>query len=169
MTQSPLPIPTRLDLTIQSDPSAIAPVRKGVEALAASAGMDDRAVGEVGLCVNEALANVIRHAYGGAHDRPIVVRAHCKDGALVVTMRDWGNGVNPASLPPKRYEVLEPGGLGLICLRKMMTRVEYVPQADGGMLLVMTKALREPGGACCGGGGGPAGDATARKTECGHE
>ena len=33
------------------------------------------AVGDVGLCVNEALANVMRHAYGGATDRPIVIRA----------------------------------------------------------------------------------------------
>jgi serine/threonine-protein kinase RsbW len=172
VTQSPLPITTRLDLRIASDPSAIAPVRKAVEALATSAGMDDRGVGEVGLCVNEALANVIRHAYAGANDRAIVVGAYCKDDALVVTIRDWGNGVNPASLPPKRYEALEPGGLGMICLRRMMTRVDYKPQADG-MLLVMTKDLREPGGggtACC---GAPAGGARKRdgatKTECGHE
>jgi serine/threonine-protein kinase RsbW len=167
VTHSTHPIPTRLDVTITSDPSAIAPVRKAVEALAASAGMDDRGVGEVGLCVNEALANVIRHAYGGANNRPIVVAAYCKDDALVVTMRDWGSGVNPASLPPRRREALEPGGLGLICLRRMMTRVEYVPQADG-MLLVMSKDLRESGGgggACCGGGNGDG----VTKTECGHE
>ena len=143
VTQSSLPIPARLDVRIASDPSAIAAVRKAVEALATAAGMDERGVGEVGLCVNEALANVIRHAYAGAHDRPIVVGAYSKDDALVVTIRDWGNGVNPATLPPKPYEALEPGGLGLICMQRMLTRAEYVPQPDG-MLLVLAKNLRAP-------------------------
>src|SRR5436190_8017241 len=127
-------------MTIKSEPAAIAPVRRAVEALGTSLGLDDRAVGDVGLCVNEALANVMRHAYGGAKDRPIVVAAYCQDNALVVTIRDWGNGVNPATLPPKPYEALEPGGLGLICMQRMLTRAEYVPQPDG-MLLVLAKNL----------------------------
>jgi serine/threonine-protein kinase RsbW len=133
-----------VDVTITSDPANIAEVRRQVEQVAASYGLGEQAVAEVGLCVNEALANVIRHAYGGAKDRPILVRAHCRDRALVVTIRDWGNGVNPATLPPRPFDPLEPGGLGLICLRRMMSDVTYVPQGDGGMLLVMTKAKQYP-------------------------
>jgi anti-sigma regulatory factor (Ser/Thr protein kinase) len=140
MTQPSPSTSDRVELTIKSVPAAIAPVRRAVEALGTALGMDDRAVGDVGLCVNEALANVIRHAYGGAKDRPIAVAAYCKDNALVVTIRDWGNGVNPATLPPKPYEALEPGGLGLICMQRMLTRAEYVPQPDG-MLLVLAKNL----------------------------
>src|SRR5258706_2146896 len=146
--------PPRVDLTIQSDPANIAAVRKAVEGVASSAGLKEQAVAEVGLCVNEALANVIRHAYDGAKDRPIVIRAHCQDRALVVTIRDWGNGVNPATLPDKPFDPLEPGGLGLVCLRRMMSQVTYVPQGDG-MLLVMTKEQ-------------PSAD-TARRSERGHE
>jgi anti-sigma regulatory factor (Ser/Thr protein kinase) len=83
---------------------------------------------------------------------PIVVTAQCQGDTVVVTIRDWGNGVNPASLPAKPYDPTEPGGLGLICLNKMLTEVTYVPQADG-MLLIMKKR-REPGGGASGGGGG---------------
>jgi anti-sigma regulatory factor (Ser/Thr protein kinase) len=147
-----------VDVTIASDPANIAAVRHAVEELATEIGLDEREVGDVGLCVNEALANVIRHAYGGAADRPVDVRAWCEDGALAVTIRDWGNGVNPESLPPKPYDPCEPGGLGLICLKRMMTTASFVPQPDG-MLLVMTKAhgqpdTRRPGGGdkcdpCC--------------------
>jgi len=138
-----------VDVTIPSDPSAIAAVRRAVEDLGVAIGLNECAVGDVGLCVNEALANVMRHAYGGAKDRPIIVTAHCQDGELVVTIRDWGNGVNPATLPPRPYEVLEPGGLGLICMDRMMSHVTYVPQADG-MLLIMKKRLPRPdvGGEC---------------------
>jgi anti-sigma regulatory factor (Ser/Thr protein kinase) len=132
-----------VDVTIPSDPSAIAAVRRSIEDLGLAIGLDERAVGDVGLCVNEALANVMRHAYGGANDRPIVVRAWCENDALMVTIRDWGNGVNPASLPPKPYDPCEPGGLGLICLQRMMSEVSYVPQGDG-MLLVMSKRKATP-------------------------
>ena len=148
------PTSPRVDLTIQSDPANIAAVRKAVEGVASSAGLGEQAVAEVGLCVNEALANVIRHAYDGAKDRPIAIRAHCQDRALVVTIRDWGNGVNPATLPAKPFDPLEPGGLGLVCLRRMMSQVTYVPQGDG-MLLVMTKEQ-------------PSAD-TGRRSERGHE
>jgi anti-sigma regulatory factor (Ser/Thr protein kinase) len=137
-----------VDVTIPSDPSAIAAVRRAVEDLGVEIGLDECAVGDVGLCVNEAMANVMRHAYGGASDRPIVVRAWCEDEALVVTIRDWGNGVNPASLPPKPYDPCEPGGLGLICLQRMLSTVSYVPQADG-MLLVMTKRKQDKQSECC--------------------
>jgi serine/threonine-protein kinase RsbW len=134
-----------MNVTIPSDPGRIAEVRKTVEQVATASGLGEQAVAEVGLCVNEALANVIRHAYRGVKDRPILVCAYCQDQMLVVTIRDWGNGVNPATLPPKPFDPLEPGGLGLICLRRMMNEVTYVPQGDGGgMLLVMKKAIQQP-------------------------
>lgn len=157
-TSSP---PPRVELTIPSDPAAIAPARRAVEELGAALGMSDRAVGDVGLCVNEALANVIRHAYQNVRGRPIAVAADCRDGALVVTIRDWGNGVDPSTLPPRPYDALEPGGLGLICLRRMMTRVEYVPQADG-MLLVMTRNVKDDLS-------NPAGCGGVDQSESGHE
>jgi anti-sigma regulatory factor (Ser/Thr protein kinase) len=93
--------------------------------------------------VNEALANIMRHAYGGAKDRPIQINADPVDGSggnhIRIAIRDWGNGVNPASLPEKQYDPLTPGGLGLICMRKMMDETVYTPQPDGGMLVTMTK------------------------------
>src|SRR3954453_3093962 len=72
-TPPPAPAPIRLELT--SEPSAIAEVRRAVEAFAAAAGLRPVAPGELGLSVNEAVANVIRHAYGGKAGRPIVVTA----------------------------------------------------------------------------------------------
>jgi anti-sigma regulatory factor (Ser/Thr protein kinase) len=95
--------------------------------------------------VNEALANVIRHAYEGADGKPIrVLVEYCaaeKDGPgeLRVTIRDWGNGVNPVELPAKPQDPLRPGGLGLVCLGKLMDDVAFAPQPDGGMLLTMVK------------------------------
>jgi serine/threonine-protein kinase RsbW len=123
----------RLDLRVQSDPANLAAVRKAVEALAAENGFDADAVSQVGLCVNEAMANIIRHAYEGRTDRPMHLKAWIdpKGKELVVTIRDWGNGVDPSTVPCRPYDPLEPGGVGLICLGQWMDEIQYTPQKDG--------------------------------------
>ena len=57
---------------------------------------------------------------------------------MIVTIRDWGNGVNPDDLPPRPPNPLRPGGLGLVCLDKMLDEKRFEPQPDG-MLLTMTR------------------------------
>ena len=47
-----------LRLKITSDPATLASTRRAVEMFAAQCGFDETARGEIGLVVNEALANV---------------------------------------------------------------------------------------------------------------
>ena len=139
-------------LNVSSDPANLAPVRRACEAFCRGQGLDEAACADVGLCVNEAMANVTRHAYGGATDRPVSVTAEALDagGAPVtdenpaaarsvrVTLRDWGSGVNPLTVPERERDPLSPGGLGLICLRQLTDAVAFEPQPDG-MRLVIVK------------------------------
>jgi len=127
-----------LEMNITSDPANVAEIRRAVEEFAISFGFDQAAGDEIGLVINEALANIIRHAYHGATDRPIRVTAGTNDGELSLTLRDWGDGVNPISLPLKPRDPTQPGGLGLICLLRLMDRVVFSPQPDG-MVLTMTR------------------------------
>jgi len=132
------PAPNTIELKIDSNPANLAAAREAVEQLCRSAGFDEAAIGEVGLCVNEAHANVIRHAYENVFDRPIVIRARFDGTQVIVTIRDWGNGVNPAELPPARPDPLTPGGLGLVCMEKMLDEARFEPQPDG-MLLTLRR------------------------------
>src|SRR5215213_7299968 len=98
----------RLVLNVTSDPANLAPVRRACEAFCRSHGLDDAAIHDVGLCVNEAMANITRHAYGGAGDKPVVVTAEAIGAAVQddragvrITMRDRGSGVNPLASPPR--------------------------------------------------------------------
>ena len=127
-----------VELKINSDPANLAAAREAVEKLCRAAGFDEAAVGEVGLCVNEAHANVIRHAYEGATDRPIEIHATFDGKQVIVTIRDWGNGVNPTVLPPVKTDPLTPGGLGLVCMEKMLDEARFEPQPDG-MLLTLKR------------------------------
>jgi serine/threonine-protein kinase RsbW len=98
-------------------------------------------VAEIGLCVNEALANIIRHAYDGRTDRPIHLGATATPRELAITIRDWGNGIDPSRLPCRAYDPLEPGGVGMICLSRWMDEVAYSPQPDG-MLTTLKRKLK---------------------------
>lgn len=127
----------QLHLETISDPARLAPTRRAVEAFCASCNMDGLAVAEVGLCVNEALANIMRHAYAGAIDRPIRLEARFFDQTLVITLRDWGIGIVPP-VNSRKTDLTTPGGLGLVCLRACLDDIAFSPQPDG-MLLTMTR------------------------------
>ena len=126
-----------------SDPAAIGAVRKRVEDFAAQHGFGDAAVGDIGLCLNEAITNIIRHAYAGKIDRPIVIDAGFESATgLSIALRDWGNGRMPdLQRPPADPAALKPGGLGLPCLKQLLDGLEFVPQPDG-MLLKMVRRRR---------------------------
>jgi serine/threonine-protein kinase RsbW len=110
--------------------------------LSSDNGFDQKACDEIGLCVNEAMANVIRHAYNGATDKPIDISAEVADGQVRIAIRDWGKGVNPDDLPPKPPNPLNPGGLGLICMRQMMDEMRYTPQRDGMLLELIRRKTK---------------------------
>lgn len=133
-----------LALRVSSSTAELAPVRRQIEHFAQSAGFDEHAVGEIGLCVNEAMANVIRHAYRGHDDQPIEVGATFAQNTLTITLRDWGEGLKPGPLPDAKPDPMRPGGLGLICLGRMMDKITFTPQTPG-MLLEMIRHLDEDG------------------------
>lgn len=122
------------------DTASLADARTSVEKFAADCGFNEKAIADVGLCVNEAMANVIRHAYSGHPQKPIVLTGEFKDRQLRLRIRDWGSGVNPEKLPTKPRDPLRPGGLGLICLKSLMDEARFYPQAQG-MLLELVKKL----------------------------
>lgn len=131
--------PAPLGLPLVSDPAQLAPARRAIEAFCMACGLGAEGAADVGLAVNEAVANVIRHAYGGATDRPIVVRGECEPaGGVRITIRDWGTGATPIPRRGRTYEPGTPGGLGLVCIRGLMDEATYTPQPDG-MLLTLVK------------------------------
>jgi len=123
-----------LVLRFQSSPANLSRARKAVEKFCESTQLDQPARDEIGLVVNEALANVIRHAYDNANDKPIEMRLQPYYGGVLLHIRDWGNGKNPADGFKKPHDPTVPGGLGLICLKKLMDGVKFTPQSDGILL-----------------------------------
>ncbi len=126
-----------LEVKFVSDPRWLRPVRLLVEEFTEQAGFSAQTQREVELAVGEALANVMRHSYGGDTTRPIDLRCVLRDGAFEVEVRDDGEPFDVADLPPPPDE-LRAGGRGVYLMRTIMDTVEYLRE-DNRNLLRMTK------------------------------
>lgn len=129
---------THLHFPLRSDPACVCGVRQTLENACKEQGFDCETCDAIGLCINEALANVIHHAYDHARHFPIELNVDFSDDGVEFTLRDWGSGIDPTTLPARADDPTEPGGLGLMLMRQIMDRVEFLPQPDG-MVLKMSR------------------------------
>ena len=104
------------------------------------AGPDQRA--DVVLALDEACANVIRHAFpNGAHGT-IRLRAELSDYSVSVQVEDDGVGFDPFEVPLRNTSVEDISGRGLRIISQLMTSVQLEsPTETGGTRLRMEKNL----------------------------
>ncbi|MGH8042702.1 MAG: ATP-binding SpoIIE family protein phosphatase [Rudaea sp.] len=94
------------------------------------------------LAVDEACANVIRHAYGGECRQRIALHVAREHDMLVFELRDHAPVVDPACLRARDLSECKPGGLGLPFITALMDDWKLAPAADGsGNILRMRKRI----------------------------
>jgi len=123
-----------LKLEIQSDPQVLSVVRSAVQQLAAVAGFADRDCRLITLAVDEAMANIIRHAYSNRTDQPITLTCERKDNRLEFVLVDHGKAVPPDKIRGRSFEDVRPGGLGVHLIAQIMDTVRYEPLKSGNHL-----------------------------------
>jgi anti-sigma regulatory factor (Ser/Thr protein kinase) len=116
-----------LKLEVPSDPQLLSVVRSAVQQIAAVMGFADRDCRLITLAVDEALANIIRHAYGNRHDRPVEVHCRCRGSRLEFVLVDRGKSVKPEKLRGRELDDVRPGGLGVHLIAQIMDSVTYKP------------------------------------------
>ncbi len=135
-------------IRIRSDPSELSSVRESIRRLASTIEFPSDEIDRIILAVDEALANVIRHGYGGPCEQPIdvCIRQFRLDGqpAISITIRDFGKQFDPTAIVSRSLDDVRPGGLGVHIIRTVMDEVNYAPAAGGGMQLTMTKKKKMP-------------------------
>ena len=100
-------------------------------------------MGEIELALTEALANVIEHAYKGADGQKIELAVRLEGEVAHVTVRDWGEYLDPASYRGRDLDDPGEGGYGVFLMTQLMDDVTREPQPDGGTLLTLTKTRKE--------------------------
>ena len=129
-----------LKLDIPADARFLSVTRRAMEEYLQEAGLhlDERA--DVVLALDEACANVIRHAFPGRVGR-IRVAAEVDGGQAAVRVEDDGVGFDP-TVPRPVPAPYATSGRGLRIMGQLMTSVELEsPTASGGTRVVMHRRL----------------------------
>jgi serine/threonine-protein kinase RsbW len=142
-----------LKLELRSNPNMLCVVRGAMERLTDVFGFSPAEGRSVTRAVDEAITNIMRHAYQNHPDRPIEMRVHrlarraAKDrktnrgDGLEVVLTDRGPAVDPSKLRGRHLDEIKPGGLGLHFIRQSMDVVEF-KRARGVNLLRLIKYLQ---------------------------
>lgn len=141
-----------LRMELRSNPETLCVVRGALAQLTERLGFPESECRAVVLGVDEALTNIIRHAYAGQPDRPIEVlfrqiqASLCgkKGEALEIVLVDRGKKVDRAKLCGRALEDVKPGGLGLHFIRESMDAVEF-RHTNGRNQLRLVKFIPVPG------------------------
>ena len=104
-------------------------------------GFDEEAAYWVNMAVRESVANAVEHGNKYDPNKTVDIRFTIGVDALRVTVRDHGEGFDPATLPDPLdpHNLLNPAGRGILYMRTFMDSVDYERHPEGGMLATMTK------------------------------
>lgn len=122
--------PQRYQLNLTSQTENLELIRDFVARIAQKTGLKEIDVNKIELAVDEACANVIKHAYAAdAPTKPIEIRIEVSPGKILIIVSDKGKGFDVRSIPEvdmHKYLVeMRVGGLGIHLIRNLMDEVEF--------------------------------------------
>jgi len=132
----------QLKFAMPSDPRYLPVVRGAIGPLAEAIGWDESECRAIVLALDEALANVIRHAYHNCADGMIQLECRESTDGLEITLLDNGDAPDRSKICAREIGCDQPGGLGTHIIRKVMDRVTYEVSPEGNRF-VASKALRK--------------------------
>jgi anti-sigma regulatory factor (Ser/Thr protein kinase) len=136
--------PNTVVFHLASDPKLLKIVRLGIGHLCDLAGFPEEHRHRAMLAVDEACANIIKHAYGSATDKPIIITARLLDNGIEVVLRDYGQKADPEKIKSRELDDIRPGGLGVHLMRSAMDAVVFDTTLAEGNQLTLIKYLPQP-------------------------
>src|SRR5437899_1249945 len=131
-----------IKFAMPSDVRYLPVVRGAVGNLASAVGWEEADCRAIALAVDEALANVIRHAYHNRTDG--LIELECKESGdgLEFVLLDRGDAPDLSKICAREIGCDQPGGLGTHIIKKVMDRVSYEVSPQGNRF-VASKLLRK--------------------------
>jgi len=114
--------------------------RRWVGRQAAAVGFDEEAVAAWQLALDEALTNIIRHAYEG-RGGPIRVETDFDGERMRVVVEDEGLRFDLSAYAPPDLETASIGGYGIFLMQRVLDDVAYDTSPPKGTRLTLVKRL----------------------------
>ena len=130
-----------LHLEFEAHADNLKAIRPQVDQTAVAEGFDEKTAVQLVLAIDEACANVIRHAYN--HEPgPVVLNIFRDDDQLIFVLQDYAENIDCSDIKPRSLEEVRPGGLGINLIDQIMDSWEFANASEGrGNLLIMKKQL----------------------------
>jgi len=140
-----------LILKVPSRTEFLAMVRDVTRGWAGVAGFEKSDADQIALAVDEAVTNVIEHAYGGAGDKVVELRYEDRGEEFRVDVVDNGITVDPKTMPKvdlERYaSERRTGGLGVHLMSRIMDSVTFRRSARRNVCCLVRRKPRGDQGA----------------------
>jgi serine/threonine-protein kinase RsbW len=123
----------RVSYTLDSTLETVDSAETTATRIAVEAGFSDDEVMQISMAVREAAVNAVLH--GNAYDpgKKVKLEFERTGTDLVITIRDQGNGLDPAKIPdPLAPEnLMKTSGRGIFLIRSFMDEVQIHPSQTG--------------------------------------
>ena len=132
----------QIKFSVPSDPRYLGVVRGAIGNLAAVIGWEESECRAIALAIDEALTNVIRHAYHNRTDGWMELECRESADGLEITLLDNGDAPDRSKICAREIGSDQPGGLGTHIIKQVMDKVSYEESAAGNRF-VASKHLRK--------------------------
>ncbi len=128
-----LSLPSRIDSIAEAAAAAAEAARR--------AGFSDDALFGIDMAVREAATNAVLHGNKRDEAKTFEVGVNCQGDSLVITVRDHGQGFDPATVPDPTdpQNLLKASGRGILFMHTFMEEVAWERHPDGGTVVRMRK------------------------------
>ena len=123
------------DLSVKASLENLEVVREYIIEAAKRLGVNDQALGDLLLVVDEAVTNVGIHGYGESEGQ-VELHMEADGDAVSIRIRDRAETFDPSHIgEPQLHTDLKDrpfGGMGIFLIRKMTDEAEFLPRDGGG-------------------------------------
>jgi len=124
-------------LEINSDPSELKKVREKVEVFCKENQIKVNLL-EIKLAIDEALQNIIRHAYKLDKTKKITIKLEkISADSFKAEIRDFGEQVPIDQIKHRALDDIKPGGLGVHFIKSISKEMTYEHKDEAGTLLTL--------------------------------
>ena len=130
-------------ITVPSAPKYLRLIRDVTARLGVSEGLEEPVINTLKLAIDEACANIIKHAYKGDTGKKIRVQYRITKEVFEAVIEDSGKKVTPELLQGRDLDDVRPGGLGIHFIKRAFDVVAYDEKKKKGNRLRLIKYLKE--------------------------
>ncbi len=132
----------RVETEISSRLEELAEARAFVHAFCRGipgASLPEEATKELDLAVDEALSNIMKHAYRGRTDQRIKIGAEAFADRVVFRLHHLGEPFDPAAVPPPSFNGSRENGFGFYMIARLVDEVRYLRDERGRNCICLVK------------------------------